>query len=66
MTIKHSDNPASKSFLTLQIYLNEDYGDGETCLLNQIDGDNILWRKIRPQTGKVIIFDHKITHKALP
>lgn len=44
----------TKSFLTLQIYLNEDFTGGETLFQPDI--------VIKPEIGKLIIFDHKLWH----
>jgi len=50
---KRSDTEVS--LLTLLLYLNEEFEGGETNLI-------ILNENIKPKTGMLLIFDHKILH----
>jgi len=46
------------SYLTLQVYLNEDFKGGATMFKN---GPDML--SIKPKTGSIIIFDHSLWHE---
>jgi hypothetical protein len=54
---KRSDSELS--LLTLLIYLNDSFEGGSTYLIGL--NENII-----PQTGKLLIFDHKILHSGQP
>jgi predicted 2-oxoglutarate/Fe(II)-dependent dioxygenase YbiX len=47
------------SFITLLFYLNEEFGDGGTYLIT-------LNELVKPKTGKLLLFDHKILHAGMP
>jgi len=53
---KRNDNEVS--LLTLLIYLNEDFDGGGTYLIT-------LNELVKPKTGKLLIFDHKILHAGM-
>ncbi len=48
-----------QSLLTLMIYLNSDYRGGETVFSD-------LETVVTPQTGTVLLFDHRLWHEGLP
>jgi predicted 2-oxoglutarate/Fe(II)-dependent dioxygenase YbiX len=50
--------PHCKSLYTLMVYLNDDYEGGET----RFPG---LKRVVRPETGMVLIFPHRLRHEGL-
>jgi len=61
-----------RSFLSLVVYLNEDFTGGETLFYQQKPGttsesqDALIWKKIQGRTGTAVIFSHSIYHKAEP
>ena len=48
-----------QSFITIQLYLNEDFKGGATTFLD-IDSDAVT--AVQPKTGSVLIFQHVIFH----
>ena len=54
---KRSDTEVS--LITMLIYLNEDFEGGETPLIT-------LNESIKPKTGMLLLFDHKILHAGQP
>jgi predicted 2-oxoglutarate/Fe(II)-dependent dioxygenase YbiX len=51
-----------QSFITLMLYLNEDFEGGATTFL---DIDSKAMSKIQPAAGSVLIFQHDIYHSGL-
>jgi len=48
------------SLLTVLIYLNDDFGGGETRFMEQLE------QVVTPRTGSVAVFQHKIRHEGCP
>eukprot|EP01098_Paradermamoeba_levis_P009360 TRINITY_DN3890_c0_g1_i1.p1 TRINITY_DN3890_c0_g1~~TRINITY_DN3890_c0_g1_i1.p1 ORF type:complete len:210 (+),score=49.67 TRINITY_DN3890_c0_g1_i1:215-844(+) len=51
-----------RSFLTLQLYLNEGFEGGETTFFLD-DDDDTKRIAVKPKTGMVLIFQHDILHE---
>jgi predicted 2-oxoglutarate/Fe(II)-dependent dioxygenase YbiX len=68
MSVRDLVDEGTISLLTLQLYLNDDYAGGETSLLQKAPSrDGSGWNDVRPvQTGDVLLFDHKLVHRANP
>ncbi|KAK3250043.1 hypothetical protein CYMTET_40544 [Cymbomonas tetramitiformis] len=49
-----------QSILTIQFYLNGDFSGGETNFFNRQDA---LTAAVRPEPGKVLVFQHDILHE---
>ena len=47
------------SLVTMLMYLNEEFDGGETTFI-------LDFTKIKPNTGMVLLFDHKILHSGMP
>ena len=54
------DSKGQSSKVTLLIYLNEGYEGGETAYVN----DNRQWINVKPETGKIFMFHHKVLHRS--
>eukprot|EP01060_Flectonema_neradi_P020403 TRINITY_DN27945_c0_g1_i1.p1 TRINITY_DN27945_c0_g1~~TRINITY_DN27945_c0_g1_i1.p1 ORF type:complete len:256 (+),score=44.05 TRINITY_DN27945_c0_g1_i1:52-768(+) len=57
------ENDGLKSMLTLQIYLTEDFGAGETTFINEA---NEVTARVKPAIGKCLIFSHDLLHSGDP
>ncbi|NOQ70930.1 MAG: oxidoreductase, 2OG-Fe(II) oxygenase [Crocinitomix sp.] len=51
----HRRDENERSFLTLIIYLNDDFEGGATGFMREFD--------IQPKAGRAVIFDHKVRHE---
>jgi len=51
---------SEKSFLTLQLYLNEGFVGGETTFVANYSEARV---PVVPETGMVLIFEHHLWHK---
>jgi predicted 2-oxoglutarate/Fe(II)-dependent dioxygenase YbiX len=51
------------NFMTLQLYLNENFEGGETKLYDPLDKTNTL--VVKPTEGMMLIFDHEIMHEGM-
>ena len=51
----HKRNEKEESFLTLIIYLNDDFEGGETGFMREFE--------VKPKAGRALIFDHQIRHE---
>jgi len=49
-----------ESKLTILLYLNADFCDGETAFLNSLNPSDFL--NITPTTGQVVVFNHELYH----
>ena len=54
---KPNNQPGTRSFYTLLIYLNEDFEDGKT--IYYLDNNTKI---IKPKTGMAVLFDISIPH----
>jgi hypothetical protein len=55
----------TRSLLTLQVYLNDDYKGGETSLQRESIDGKAEWQDVRAiRTGDVLLFDHTLLHRA--
>lgn len=57
---RRPDNSA-ETLITLQIYLNQGFVGGETRFLDQ--GDNTKCVPVKPVTGMILVFEHRILHE---
>jgi predicted 2-oxoglutarate/Fe(II)-dependent dioxygenase YbiX len=58
---RHPDGSGERSFITVELYLNEGFKGGETTF---IDTNNANHRVSFPiKTGLVLIFEHRISHE---
>jgi len=58
---RRQDGSGEKSFITVQLYLNEGFKGGETTF---IDTNNAKHRVSFPiKTGMVLLFEHRIVHE---
>ncbi len=49
-------NPTTRTFLTILVFLNEDYVGGGTSIQGEV---------VQPITGRAVIFDHRLRHEGL-
>lgn len=56
-----ADRVGERSFVTLQLYLNEDFAGGETNLVNERDDSQ--GHPVVPRTGSVLLFQHDVYHE---
>lgn len=54
------------SFLTLQLYLNQEFQGGETNFLNDVEDWSTESVAVTPKTGSVLIFQHDLLHEGAP
>lgn len=65
--IKHKDgyyvrpDNTEKSFITFQLYLNDNFDGGCTTFIG--NNDEQVIQEIKPKTGRVLLFEHGIYHK---
>jgi prolyl 4-hydroxylase len=57
----YSRKNGERSFITFQLYLNEDFSGGETTFFLDDEGLNKL--PVVPKTGSVLLFQHDIMHE---
>jgi hypothetical protein len=50
----------NKNWLTLNIFLNDEFNDGETDFLNH---NNELVIRAKPKTGRAVLFDRNWKHR---
>ncbi|CAF4553628.1 unnamed protein product [Rotaria socialis] len=55
------DGSDETSFITVQLYLNENFQGGETTFLDYFDRSRNV--ACKPLTGMVLIFEHRIYHE---
>ena len=62
----HRKYGSIKSFATIIIYLNDDFKDGETCIVDYNFHETTIKTKIKPVKGSAYIFDQDIYHMSNP
>ena len=58
---RRTDGSGEESFLTVQLYLNEEFRGGETTFVPS--GDSKKGVAFPIKTGKVLVFEHRILHE---
>ncbi|CAF1283648.1 unnamed protein product [Rotaria magnacalcarata] len=58
---RRQDGSGEESFLTVQLYLNDDFQGGETTFIDTDNTQNQVSFSIK--TGMVLIFEHRIVHE---
>jgi len=58
---RRDDGSGEESFLTVQLYLNEEFQGGETTFIDTDDPKHRVAFAIK--TGQVLIFEHRIVHE---
>ena len=57
-------SPDKRTMLTFMVYLNQDYGGGETIFLS--NGKGHPGERVEPKTGSVLLFQHPLLHEGAP
>jgi predicted 2-oxoglutarate/Fe(II)-dependent dioxygenase YbiX len=57
---RNHERAGDKSFLTLQVYLNEGFEGGSTRFFHRSEDE--VYHDVVPRTGSVLIFEHPILH----
>ncbi|CAF0891598.1 unnamed protein product [Adineta ricciae] len=55
------DGSGERSFITVQLYLNEDFQGGETTFIHSLEPKKNV--RCIPRTGMVLIFQHDLIHE---
>lgn len=60
---QRTDGPRSgeRSFVTVQLYLNEGFRGGATTFLNQKNEERLV--EVVPRTGSLLLFEHSLLHE---
>ncbi|CAF4559491.1 unnamed protein product, partial [Didymodactylos carnosus] len=58
---RRTDGTEEQSFITIQLYLNEDFSGGETTFLDPYTANRSF--PCVPQTGMVLVFEHQLLHE---
>jgi hypothetical protein len=68
--VPHEDEATGRrSFVTVQLYLNDGFDGGTTRFVQESGFRNIDDRKhldVVPQTGAALLFEHELTHQGMP
>ena len=58
---RHGKREGDTSFLTVMLYLNEDYEGGATTFLSSSPAENCL--AVQPSEGMLLVFEHRVYHE---